>query len=163
MLVTQVLNNKGRAVFTVGPDDTVSSVAALLYARKVGAFVVVDSHGRVVGMVSERDIIRAVATMGAEGLLVTVASIMSRDVIFAEINETAGVLLGRMTDRRVRHLPVMDGGALVGILSIGDLVKVRIEAAEYEARSLRDYIVTGSVLSGLCLKSSVDRQYIMCG
>jgi CBS domain-containing protein len=143
MLVTQVLNNKGRAVFTVGPDDTVSSVAALLYARKVGAFVVVDSHGRVVGMVSERDIIRAVATMGAEGLLVTVASIMSRDVIFAEINETAGVLLGRMTDRRVRHLPVMDGGALVGILSIGDLVKVRIEAAEYEARSLRDYIVTG--------------------
>jgi CBS domain-containing protein len=143
MLVTQVLNNKGRAVFTVGPDDTVSSVAALLYARKVGAVVVVDSHGRVVGMVSERDIIRAVATMGAEGLLVTVASIMSRDVIFAEINETAGVLLGRMTDRRVRHLPVMDGGALVGILSIGDLVKVRIEAAEYEARSLRDYIVTG--------------------
>jgi len=64
-------------------------------------------------------------------------------VIFAEITETAEALLGRMTDRRVRHLPVMEGAALVGILSIGDLVKVRIEAAEYEARSLRDYIITG--------------------
>lgn len=81
--------------------------------------------------------------MGAQGLTQTVSSIMSRDVIFAEITETAEALLGRMTDRRVRHLPVMEGAALVGILSIGDLVKVRIEAAEYEARSLRDYIITG--------------------
>jgi len=77
MLVTQVLNNKGRAVFTVSPEDTVSSAAALLYARKVGAFVVTDSHGRVVGMISERDIIKAVATMGAQGLTQTVSSIMS--------------------------------------------------------------------------------------
>ncbi|MDI7774157.1 CBS domain-containing protein [Asticcacaulis sp. EMRT-3] len=140
MLVSQLLTSKGRQVFTVTPDDTLSSVAALLYTRKVGAFVVTDRVGRVVGIISERDIIRAIATTGAEALVRPVNQIMTRDVISASMHETVEALLDRMTDRRIRHLPVMEGARLIGIVSIGDLVKARIAASEHEARTLKEYI-----------------------
>ncbi len=143
MLVNQLLNAKGRQVITVTPNDTLTSVAALLYTRKVGAFVVADNLGRVVGIVSERDIIRAIATVGADSLARPVSDIMTRDVCFAELGETVDALLGRMTDRRIRHLPVMEGGALVGIISIGDLVKAKIAATEHEAQTLKAYIAAG--------------------
>lgn len=140
MLVNQLLANKGRQVFTITPDDALSSVAALLYTRKVGAFVVTDRIGRVVGIVSERDIIRAIATGGPEALHKPASYIMTRDVISASMHETVESLLDRMTDRRIRHLPVMEGSRLVGIVSIGDLVKARIAATEHEARALKEYI-----------------------
>lgn len=140
MLVNQLLNAKGRQVFTVSPDDALSSVAALLYTRKVGAFIVTDRIGRVVGIVSERDIIRAIATGGAEALSRAVSQIMTRNVISAGSHETVEALLDRMTDRRIRHLPVMEGARLIGIVSIGDLVKARIAASEHEARALKEYI-----------------------
>ncbi len=143
MLINQLLNAKGHQVFTVSPEDSLSSIAALLHTRRVGAFIVTDRVGRVVGIVSERDIIRAIATLGGESLSQPVSDIMTRDVIFADHSETVEALLGRMTDRRIRHLPVMDGARLVGIVSIGDLVKSKIATAEYEAQTLKAYITAG--------------------
>ncbi len=143
MLVNQLLNAKGRQVFTVAPDDSLTSIAALLHSRKVGAFIVTDRIGRVVGVVSERDIIRAVAVDGAEALSRPTSDYMTRDVIFALHGETVEVLLERMTDRRIRHLPVMDGARLIGIVSIGDLVKSKIAEAEHEAHTLKAYITAG--------------------
>ncbi|WP_443747956.1 CBS domain-containing protein [Asticcacaulis solisilvae] len=143
MLVNQLLNAKGRQVFTVAPEDSLASIAALLHSRKVGAFIVTDRIGRVVGVVSERDIIRAVAVDGAEALVRPTSDYMTRDVIFASHGETVEILLERMTDRRIRHLPVMDGARLIGIVSIGDLVKTKIAEAEHEAHTLKAYITAG--------------------
>lgn len=143
MLVSQLLSTKGREVYTVMPDERLSSIAALLHTRKVGAFVVRDRASQVVGIISERDIVRAVATVGGASLDLPVSDVMTRDVIFARLHETVEELLDRMTDRRIRHLPVMDGATLTGIVSIGDLVKARIAVSEHEARTLREYITAG--------------------
>ncbi|GGZ43837.1 MULTISPECIES: CBS domain-containing protein [Asticcacaulis] len=143
MLINQLLNTKGHQVFTVSPEETVSAIAALLYARRVGAFIVADKIGRVVGIVSERDVIRALAQIGPDALSRAVTDIMTKDVISASPCESIEVLLDRMTDRRIRHLPVMDGTKLVGIVSIGDLVKARISVAEAEAQGLKAYIAAG--------------------
>ncbi|WP_140983952.1 CBS domain-containing protein [Asticcacaulis tiandongensis] len=143
MLINQLLNAKGHQVFTATPDETVSSITALLYARKVGAFVVADRLGRVVGIVSERDVIRALAQYGASALERPVQEIMTKDVIVASLGETVDSLLERMTDRRIRHLPVMEGQRLAGIVSIGDLVKAKIAQAEHEAHTLKQYIAAG--------------------
>jgi CBS domain-containing protein len=142
MLVSQLLKTKGDLVFTAGPTDTVAAVAALLLARRVGALVVLDAE-RVVGIVSERDIVRIVAEQGGAALGRPVSDCMTRDVFFAEPSETVDELLGRMTDRRVRHLPVCIDERLVGILSIGDLVKTKISEVEAEASGLKAYIAAG--------------------
>lgn len=143
MLINQLLNAKGHQVFTVSPDDTVSAVSAMLYTRRVGAFVVSDRLGRVVGIVSERDVIRALAQSGAAALQMAVSEIMTKDVISAHLGETVDSLLARMSDRRIRHLPVMEGPKLTGIVSIGDLVKAKIAQAEHEAQTLKAYISAG--------------------
>jgi CBS domain-containing protein len=140
MLVSQIVKNKGDVVFTVAPSESVGAVAALLHARRVGAMVVLDGDQDVAGIVSERDIVRVVAEQGAEGLKLTVADCMTRDVIFAEPQETVDSLLERMTDRRIRHLPVCRAGRLVGIVSIGDLVKSKIAETVAEAEDLKAYI-----------------------
>lgn len=142
MLVSQILKDKGDLVFTAGPGETVGAVAALLYTRRVGAMVVVDGD-RVVGIVSERDIVRMVAEEGAGALHRPIEVCMTRDVVFATPAETVDSLLGRMTDRRIRHLPVMREGRLAGIISIGDLVKHKISEIEAEADGLKAYIAAG--------------------
>jgi len=140
MLVSQILKNKGDMVFTASPNDSVAAVAALLHARKVGAMVVLSEARDVAGIVSERDIVRIVAEKGADGLLQPVSDCMTREVIFAEPQETVDSLLTRMTDRRVRHLPVCRDGRLIGIVSIGDLVKSKIAETVAEAETLKAYI-----------------------
>jgi CBS domain-containing protein len=140
MLVSQILKNKGDAVFTAAPSETVAAAAALLHARRVGAMVVLGADQQVAGIVSERDIVRVVAEQGAEGLKLTIADCMTHDVVFAEPQETVDDLLGRMTDRRIRHLPVCKDGRLVGIVSIGDLVKSKIAETVAEAEDLKAYI-----------------------
>jgi CBS domain-containing protein len=140
MLVSQILKDKGDMVFTASPADSVAGVAALLHARRVGAMVVLDADQQVAGIVSERDIVRIVAERGAEGLGQPVAACMTRDVVFADPGETVDVLLERMTDRRIRHLPVCRNGRLVGIISIGDLVKSKIAETVAEAETLKAYI-----------------------
>ena len=139
MLVSQILRTKGDAVFTVKPAETVAQVAALLNSRRVGALVVLDAD-RVVGIVSERDLVRAVAEMGAEALKKTVSEFMTADVLYADPGETVDSLLSRMTDRRIRHLPVCKNERLMGIVSIGDLVKWKISEVEAEADGLKAYI-----------------------
>ena len=143
MLVSQILKDKGDMVFTASPSDSVAAVAALLQARRVGAMVVLDEAHNVAGIVSERDIVRIVAERGADGLTQPVSSCMTREVVFAEPTESVDELLTRMTDRRIRHLPVCRAGRLVGIISIGDLVKSKIAEAEAEAETLKAYITAG--------------------
>ena len=140
MFLSQVLKSKGDLVFTAQPGDTIAAVAALLHSRRVGAMVVIDAAHSVIGIVSERDIVRIVAEVGGEGLSRPVSACMTRDVIFADPGETVDVLLERMTDRRIRHLPVCRAGKLVGIISIGDLVKSKIAETVAEAEGLRAYI-----------------------
>ena len=140
MQVSEVLKTKGDMVFTASPGDTVGAIAAMLFARKVGALVVTRGEREVVGIVSERDIVRVVAESGAAGLACPVEECMTRDVIFAEPSETVDALLERMTDRRARHLPVCVDHHLVGIVSIGDLVKAKIAETLAEAEGIRAYI-----------------------
>jgi CBS domain-containing protein len=139
VLVSQILRSKGDTVFTVGPSDTVQAVAELLHTRRVGALVVLDAE-RVVGIVSERDIVRMVSDAKGDGLSRPVSSCMTKDVLYAEPGETVDSLLSRMTDRRIRHLPVCKAERLVGIVSIGDLVKSKISEVEAEADGLKAYI-----------------------
>jgi CBS domain-containing protein len=140
MLVSGILKDKGDMVFTASPDDTVAAVANMLHTRKVGAMVVVEGDREVAGIVSERDIVRMVVEHGVAALELKVSRCMTRDVIFAEPNETVDSLLERMTDRRIRHLPVCVDHHLVGIISIGDLVKSKIAETVAEAEGLRAYI-----------------------
>jgi CBS domain-containing protein len=143
MLVSQILKDKGDLVFTASPHETVAAAAALLLSRRVGALVIVDDQDMVIGILSERDVVRVVAEKGAAGLNQPVSSCMSRDVVFAAPTETVHSLLERMTDRRIRHLPVLKDGRLAGLVSIGDLVKSKIAESEAEAENLKAYISAG--------------------
>jgi CBS domain-containing protein len=142
MLVAQILKHKGAQVFTCTADETLTSASALLFARGVGAMVVMDGDG-LAGIISERDVVRAVAQGGAEALRQPVRRFMSGEVLYARLNDTVDELMSRMTDRRIRHLPVSENGRLVGIVSIGDLVKAKIESATHEAETLKAYISAG--------------------
>ena len=140
MFVSEVLRDKGDLVFTASPTETVGAVAAMLNSRRVGALVVTEGERDVVGIVSERDIVRVVAERGGEGLSRPVSEFMTREVFYADPSETVDTVLARMTDRRIRHWPVCHDGRLVGIVSIGDLVKSKIAETTAEAEGLRAYI-----------------------
>ena len=142
MLVAEILKGKGGDVFSVTPDLNLSDACAELNTRRVGALIVCDGD-RVVGVISERDVVKAIAADGDAGLKQPVSAYMSRDVVFAEPGETVAVLMGRMTDRRIRHLPVLKDSRLIGVVSIGDVVKCQIAEAAQEAESLRTYIAAG--------------------
>ena len=142
MLVSQILKAKGDLVFTATPNVTVSAICALLHSRRVGAMIIMEGD-RVAGIVSERDVVRVMAEQGASALQQPVSSCMTRDVVFATPSETVNSLLSRMTDRRLRHLPVCEGERLIGIVSIGDLVKHKISEVEAEADGLKAYIAAG--------------------
>lgn len=142
MLVAEILKSKGGDVFSVAPDITLSDACAELDSRHVGALIVCDGD-RVVGVISERDVVKAVAADGAAGLARPVSAYMTREVVFAEPGETVAILMTRMTDRRIRHLPVLKDKRLSGVISIGDVVKCQIAEATQEAESLRTYISAG--------------------
>lgn len=142
MLVAEILKGKGHAVWSVTPDLRLGDACAELERRRVGAVIVCDAE-RVVGVLSERDVVRAIAGGGESALSRPVSDFMTRDVVFAAPSETVGVLMQRMTDRRIRHLPVLADGRLNGVISIGDVVKCQIDEATREAESLRTYIAAG--------------------
>lgn len=142
MLIAEILKDKGGAVFTAAPADDLQSTINALDQKRVGALVICEGD-RVVGILSERDLVRAVARHGHEALARPVQDYMTQDVVFAEPTETVGVLMERMTDRRIRHLPVIREGRLVGVVSIGDLVKSQIAEATFEAESMKAYIGAG--------------------
>jgi CBS domain-containing protein len=143
MTIATILRGKGSQVFTLDPSDSMRSAANALTERKVGALVVTDKDGGVAGILSERDVVRVVALHGGAALDQLVSAVMTRDVFVAKLSDTVDQALARMTDRRIRHLPVVDKGKLVGVVSIGDLVKRRIDEALAEADAMRSYIATG--------------------
>ena len=141
MLVSQVLAAKGGEVFTATGEQTLEAIAAILWSRRIGALVVMEGD-RVIGIVSERDLVRTVAERGPGGLTRAVHEVMTRDVILAAPSDSVDHVLAQMTDRRIRHLPVCHEHRLVGMVSIGDMVKIRIDETQAEAEHLRAYIAS---------------------
>lgn len=142
MLVAEILKDKGDAVYAIGPDLSLAHACGELDRLRVGALMVCDKD-KVVGVLSERDVVKAVARDGQPALARPVSAYMTSEVIFAAPGETVEILMGRMTDRRIRHLPVLRDGRLAGVISIGDVVKCQIAEATQEAESLRTYIAAG--------------------
>ncbi len=140
MHVTAILNDKGRSVECAAPDHTVMDVARRLSARRIGAIVVTAADGSVAGIISERDIIRVLGSHGVEAMQWPVADVMTRRVVSCREHDTIDQLMELMTEHRFRHLPVVEKGRLVGLVSIGDVVKRRVAEVESEAIAMRDYI-----------------------
>ncbi len=138
-----ILNEKGNEVITIEESATIRDAACTLDQRRIGATVVVDGKGKVCGVLSERDITRQVAREGASALDSQVSTCMSSNVITAKRADTVDELLSCMTNRRIRHLPVMEAGTLVGVISIGDVVKRKIAETEAEADAMKAYIAAG--------------------
>jgi CBS domain-containing protein len=143
MNVATILKAKGRSVATARPDVTLQDIANRLAARKIGAIVVVGTGGRVEGIISERDIIRVVAEQGPGALALPVADVMTRDVVTCSETDTLDDVMSTMTAGRFRHIPVVVDDALVGLVSIGDVVKHHIAEVEMEASALKTYLVAG--------------------
>lgn len=140
MTIASILRNKGGHVVSVGPGEDLGAICQSLAQHRIGAVLVQDMNGDVLGIVSERDITRMIARDGAAALALTARQVMTTDLHTVTPADSVVDALGMVTDRRVRHLPVMEGGRLVGMVSIGDLVKARIEAAVHEAESLRAFV-----------------------
>ena len=140
MNVAAILRQKGRAVTTASPATTLLEVANKLAAKRIGAIVVVGARGEVAGIISERDIIRALSEAGPDCLTQPVSETMTRQVVTCQETDTLDELMAMMTARRFRHLPVVTDGALVGIISIGDVVKHHVAEVEMEATAMREYI-----------------------
>ena len=140
MTVSLILKSKGADVISVKPDSALSSVVETLSSRKIGAVLVLNADGRVAGVLSERDVVRAVAQHGAGALAMPASAFMTADVVSAGPQDSIGRVMEKMTHGRFRHLPIIDDGRLVGIISIGDVVKKRIDDAEHEAQALREYV-----------------------
>lgn len=143
MTLEQILRDKGAGVVTIRADVTLREAAKLLDEKKIGSVVATTEGGALVGVLSERDITRQFARHGAEALTMTVADAMTRDVITALPTESLDQGLTRMSDRRIRHLPVCVDGKLVGLVSIGDLVKWKIHETVAEAEAMKSYIASG--------------------
>jgi CBS domain-containing protein len=143
MFVSDILAEKGGLVFTVTPGTTVDQIARQLSTRRIGSVLVVDRLERVVGIVSERDIVRAAATHGWPSLELEASEIMTRSVITCDPDDSIDQIMQMMTSNRIRHLPVVQRGELLGIVSIGDIVKARLEETRNETEALRAYIVAG--------------------
>lgn len=141
MAIATILRGKGSDVASVEPESTLSDVVARLVQRRIGALLVIEL-GEPVGIVSERDVVRCLGTHGVEALHMRVRDVMTAPLITISPRDSIPDAMELMTDRRIRHLPVLDSGRLVGLVSIGDLVKRRIEEAEQEAIALKDYIAT---------------------
>ncbi len=143
MQVQTILNVKGNAVSTISPDATVRDLAAMLRDNKIGAVVVSRDGKSIAGIVSERDIVTRLTDFGPKYLSIKVSEIMTREVMTCSPNNTIDDCMELMTGRRIRHLPVASNGKLAGLVSIGDIVKAKIEEVKLEAESLKQYIVAG--------------------
>ena len=143
MKLSMILQDKGRKVITIDAATSLWVAAGILDSNKIGAAVAVNSDGTLCGVLSERDIVRRIAQMGSDALELTVDEAMTRDVMTGTPSMTIDEGLECMTDRRIRHLPIVEDGELLGIVSIGDLVKRKIAATEAEAEAMKQYIHAG--------------------
>lgn len=142
MNVETILRGKGRSVVTIGPAATIDEAAALMTGRAIGALVVSEDGVTVAGILSERDIVHGLAERGARLLAMPVSALMVRHVFTCKPADSIAELMAEMTMRRIRHLPVIDDDRLAGIVSIGDVVKGRLDEVESEASSLRQFITS---------------------
>jgi CBS domain-containing protein len=142
MTVSILLADKGREVVTIEPTASLAAAVALLAEKRIGAVLILGADRRITGILSERDIVRALAERGAAALDEQVSSAMTRRVSTCHENETVASIMERMTAGKFRHVPVVDQGRLVGIVSIGDVVKHRLYEMERDSTAMRDYILT---------------------
>ena len=140
MQVSVLLQTKGTEVVTVPPESTIAEVAIVLAEHRIGAVVVTSDGRSIEGVLSERDIVRALARPDDGMLAVTAHSLMTTEVVTCEPDTTVQELMGTMTDRRIRHVPVLVEGRLAGLVSIGDVVKHHIATLEHETQAMHDYI-----------------------
>ena len=143
MTVAHILAIKGREVVTAPQESTIADIAAVLAVRGIGAAVVTDAARQVLGIISERDVVRAIASGGAAAMAHLASDYMTRKVTLGFDEMTVTEAMAHMTSGRFRHLPVVNDGALAGIVSIGDIVKHRLAEIETESRAMREYIATG--------------------
>ncbi|HYI85144.1 MAG TPA: CBS domain-containing protein [Acetobacteraceae bacterium] len=141
-MISSILKGKGTDVVSVSPGDTVLSVARILTERRIGAVLVRDTAGSLLGIISERDIVTGMANQGQGTTQLPVEKLMTRELVTVAPQASVVQAMELMTRRRIRHLPVMEKGELVGLVSIGDLVKARIDEAEHEAAELKAYVNT---------------------
>ncbi len=141
MHVADILKTKSGEVVGTGPGESIAATVRLLNAKNIGATIVLDAHGTVIGIISERDIIRSIAANGERALEMQVRDVMTSDVKSCKTTDTISEVMKLMTVYRFRHMPVIEDGELKGIVSIGDIVKNRLDETEMEARVLRDYVL----------------------
>jgi len=142
MSVAHILKKKGRNVITVGPGQTLHEVASLLAKHRIGAVIVSTGGGGISGIISERDVVRVLAEAGASALSRPAQDFMTVKVRTCTPHDSEQHLMSLMTEHRIRHLPVLENGRLAGMISIGDVVKLRIESIESEAEQMKSYIAT---------------------
>jgi CBS domain-containing protein len=142
MKVEQILQSKGVEVYAVSENQTIGEAVSVLDDKNIGAVVVKDGRGVVSGILSERDVVRRLRAEGSQLLAKRVGDCMTKDPLTCSMHHSIDDVMSVMTKRRVRHLPVVDGDRLVGLVSIGDVVKRKIEDAEREAAALKDYIAS---------------------
>ena len=142
MTVARILADKGRTVVTVPPRATLRDVVDVLAAKHIGALIVADDAGAMVGIVSERDVVRALARRGVDAMEDRVCDHMTREVVTATLSDSVIHVVQTMSTGKFRHMPILEGGELIGIVSTGDAVKYRLEQMEAEHSALRDYIAT---------------------
>jgi CBS domain-containing protein len=140
MHVTTLLDAKGHDVATISQNALVRDAVVAMHERSIGALVVTGASPPLVGIISERDVVRHLALRGSEILNAPVSSLMSASVTTCDPSTSCTTLMGMMTEHRIRHVPVLDNGQLVGLVSIGDVVKARFDELERERRDLLDYV-----------------------
>lgn len=143
MTVLSILQEKGFDVCTASVHQKIGDASKVLFERRIGAIVVISDKGSVVGVLSERDIVAGIAQNGSRALELPISDLMTSKVVTCGPEATLDHVMGLMTSSRFRHVPVVEGGRLRGIVSIGDVVKRRIEDTEREAQAMREYIATG--------------------
>jgi CBS domain-containing protein len=143
MFVSDILAQKGGLVFTVTPGTSIAQLSQQLSTRRIGSVLVLDGEGAVAGIVSERDLVRALASHGAKALELEARQVMTREVVTCDPDDSIDQVMQTMTQGRFRHLPVVRHGELLGLVSIGDVVKARLEETKHETEALKAYIVAG--------------------
>jgi CBS domain-containing protein len=141
MFVSDILTQKGGRVFAIMPDATLTDAVAVLAARRIGSVLVIDANGNIAGIISERDVVQAVSKLGAAAMSLRADEAMTADVFVCDPDDSIDQVMATMTSGRFRHLPVVRHGELLGLVSIGDVVKARLEDAHHEAEALKAYIV----------------------
>jgi len=143
MFVSDILAQKGGLVFTVTPGTSIAQLSQQLSTRRIGSVLVLDGEGSVAGIVSERDLVRAMASHGAKAMELEARQVMTREVVTCDPDDSIDQVMQTMTSGRFRHLPVVRHGELLGLVSIGDVVKARLEETKHETEALKAYIVAG--------------------